>query len=74
MKSEKHLLTVPFVSVEDIITLKAFLRKNLREGGNALRLRGRHSNRKAVLGSKWRKGAQNDIPWRLAETVSFYVR
>lgn len=40
--------------------------------GCQIRPRGRHSNRKAVLGSKWRKNEQNDIPWRQAERVSFY--
>ena len=40
--------------------------------GCRIRPRGRHSNRKAVLGWRWCKGTQNDIPWRLAETVAFY--
>lgn len=40
--------------------------------GCQVRPRGRNSNRKAVLGSAWRAGTQNDIPWRMAETVSFY--
>jgi hypothetical protein len=37
-----------------------------------VRPRGRHSDRKKVLGYKWRKFSQNDIPWRMAETVTFY--
>jgi hypothetical protein len=40
--------------------------------GCSIRPRGRHSDRKKVLGSKWRKWSQNDIPWRKAETVTFY--
>lgn len=41
--------------------------------GCQVRPRGRHSNRKAVLGHWWRKHSQNDIPWRKAERVSFYL-
>lgn len=41
--------------------------------GCRIRPRGRHSNRKAVLGPAWSKGSQNDIPWRMAETVAFYM-
>jgi hypothetical protein len=41
--------------------------------GCQVRPRGRHSNRKAVLGYRWMRGTQNDIPWRMAERVSFYT-
>lgn len=41
--------------------------------GCQVRPRGRHSNRKAVLGNSWRARTQNDIPWRKAERVSFYL-
>jgi hypothetical protein len=37
-----------------------------------VRPRGRHSDRKAVLGNRWHRGTQNDIPWRMAERVAFY--
>jgi len=36
--------------------------------------RGRHSNRKAILGNKWKKGRQNDISWKIAETISIYKK
>lgn len=49
------------------------IRKELTKIYGPLRLRGRHSNRKKVLGSKWRKWTQNDVPWRLAETVAIYM-
>jgi hypothetical protein len=26
-----------------------------------------------VLGNQWRRNTQNDIPWKLAERVSFYI-
>ena len=41
--------------------------------GCQVRPRGRHSNRKSVLGGSWKAGTQNDIPWRQAERVSFYL-
>jgi hypothetical protein len=63
------LLKVKFRSVFQI----QFLKHQLEERhGCRIRPRGRHSNRKAVLGYGWRKHSQNDIPWRLAETVAFY--
>lgn len=36
-------------------------------------LRGRHHDRKEVLGDKWRAGKQNDIPVRDAEYIAVYV-
>lgn len=36
-------------------------------------LRGRHRNRKAILGNEWRKYSQNDIPWRKAEFIDVYL-
>ena len=64
------ILTVPFQSESQI----NYLRKILSETfGCQVRPRGRHSNRKAVLGKRWYKGTQNDIPWKQAERVSFYL-
>lgn len=63
------LLTVRF---ESEIQIKALVTLLSTEYGCQVRPRGRHSDRKAVLGYKWRKWSQNDIPWRLAENVSFY--
>ena len=54
---------------EDVLDLKKIV-QNLY--GGLIKLRGRHSNRKLVLGNKWRRGSQNDIPWRLAEQIAFY--
>lgn len=44
------------------------------ELGCKIRLRGRHKNRRAILGPLWRKHSQNDISWQIAEKVSFYKR
>jgi len=63
------LSNVEFESEEQILSIK----KTLQNRYNCeVRPRGRHSNRKLVLGNKWVANTQNDIPWRLAETVSFY--
>lgn len=37
------------------------------------RIRGRHSNRKEVLGAKWRPGGQNDISPQQAEYLAVYI-
>jgi hypothetical protein len=63
------ICSVPFTSVEEITEM----RKELTKKYGILRLRGRHSNRKLVLGNQWRRNTQNDIPWKLAERVSFYI-
>ena len=38
-----------------------------------LKLRGRHHDRKEVLGDKWRPGTQNEIPVKQAEFIAVYV-
>lgn len=63
------ILSVKFQSEEQI---KSIVKELSNQYGCVVRPRGRHSNRKMILGNKWRVGTQNDIPWRLAENVSFY--
>lgn len=63
------VLKVKFESELQITAIRTMLESIY---GCRIRPRGRHSDRKKVLGSKWRKWNQNDVPWRLAETVSFY--
>mgnify|MGYP006919763215 FL=1 len=65
-----NIMTVTFESELQIIAIKKMLEAIYE---SPIRPRGRHSDRKKVLGGKWRKWAQNDIPWRKAETVSFYI-
>lgn len=65
-----NIMTVKFESELQIIAIKKML-ETIYE--SSIRPRGRHSDRKKVLGGRWRKWAQNDIPWRKAETVSFYI-
>ena len=63
------VLKVKFESELQIMAIKTLLEIKYQ---CRIRPRGRHSNRKQVLGSGWRKRNQNDIPWRMAETVAFY--
>lgn len=65
-----NILSVKF---ESPIQIKALVTLLSAQYGCTIRPRGRHSDRKAVLGGRWRKWSQNDIPWRKAETVSFYI-
>jgi hypothetical protein len=60
------------VNFESEAQIKAITKMLSSIFGCQVRPRGRHSDRKKVLGGRWRKWSQNDIPWRLAETVSFY--
>lgn len=71
MSSTCFLLNVPMESEKQILLIKRALELQY---GCRVRPRGRHSNRKSVLGSRWGVGVQNDVPWRIAERVSFYKR
>jgi hypothetical protein len=64
------ILEVAYRSDEQILAIKRTF--EVIYGTKRIRPRGRHSNRKAVLGNSWRKWSQNDIPWRMAERVAFY--
>jgi hypothetical protein len=64
------ILEVTYRSEAQILAIKKVLEQIYQT--KRIRPRGRHSNRKLVLGSKWWPGTQNDIPWRIAERVAFY--
>jgi hypothetical protein len=64
-----NIMTVQYESELQIIAIKKMLEAIYE---SPIRPRGRHSDRKKVLGGRWRKWAQNDIPWRKAERVTFY--
>ena len=64
-----NIMTVKF---ESELQIKALTKLLSAVYETPVRPRGRHSDRKKVLGYKWRKFSQNDIPWRMAETVTFY--
>lgn len=64
------ILKVTYRSDEQILAIKRTLESIY--GTKRIRPRGRHSNRKALLGSRWMARTQNDVPWRMAERVAFY--
>ena len=64
-----NIMTVQYESELQIIAIKKMLEAIYE---SPIRPRGRHSDRKKMLGGRWRKWAQNDIPWRKAERVTFY--
>ena len=65
------ILEVTYRSEGQILAIKKVLEQIYNT--KRIRPRGRHSNRKALLGRMWRPGTQNDIPWRKAERVAFYT-
>lgn len=69
MSSSSYICTIDNSNIERTKEI----RKSLSKIYGPLRLRGRHSNRKKVLGDNWRKWNQNDVPWVLGEQVSFYI-
>lgn len=70
MSSERYITTIPNEPNTGVVEKIEELR---REYGS-IRLRGRHSDRKAVLGWKWRRHSQNDIPIEFAERIAIYKR
>lgn len=72
VRTSKHLGALPMYDVDGIKRFVELLKKE--HGVTSIRIRGRHSNRKSVLGSDWKAGTQNDIPWKRAEWVAFYAR
>jgi hypothetical protein len=68
-RSKYYIATIPMKSEEQVIEVK----KVLEQIFGWVTLRGRSRNRKTILGSAWRRGAQNDIPWRRAEYIDVYL-
>lgn len=68
-RTSTYIATIPMKNVEQVIEVK----KTLEQIFGWVVLRGRHSNRKKVLGDSWRTHSQNDIPWRKAERIDVYL-
>jgi hypothetical protein len=68
-RTTTYITTIPMKNVEQVIEVK----KTLQDIFGWVVLRGRHSDRKKVLGREWRRNKQNDIPWRKAETIDIYL-
>ena len=68
-RTSTYIATIPMKNVEQVIEVK----KTLEQIFGWVVLRGRHSDRKKVLGDNWRNHSQNDIPWRKAERIDIYL-
>jgi len=69
MKTITYIATIPMTTESEVLMQKALL---VQIFGWVV-LRGRHKDRKKVLGNRWRKWAQNDVPWRLADRIEVYL-
>jgi hypothetical protein len=68
-RTSTYIATIPMKSIEQVIEVK----KTLEQIFGWVVLRGRNSDRKKVLGNRWHRGTQNDIPWRNAERIDIYL-
>jgi hypothetical protein len=68
-RTASYIATIPMKNVEQVIEVK----KTLQDIFGWVVLRGRHSDRKKVLGDNWGSGTQNDVPWRKAEYIDVYL-
>lgn len=68
-RTSTFIATIPMKNVEQVIEVK----KTLEQIFGWVVLRGRHSDRKKVLGDKWYRSTQNDIPWRKAQRIDIYL-
>jgi hypothetical protein len=67
-RTKNFIATIPMKNEEQVIEVK----KVLEQIFGWVVLKGRHSDRKSVVNG-WRKWAQNDVPWRLAEYIDIYL-
>lgn len=67
-RTKNFIATIPMKNEEQVIEIK----KVLEQIFGWVTLKGRHSNRKSVVNG-WRKWAQNDVPWKLAEYIDIYL-
>jgi hypothetical protein len=68
-RTSTYIATIPMKNVEQVIEVK----KTLEQIFGWVVLRGRNSDRKKVLVNGYRRGSQNDIPWRKAERIDIYL-
>jgi hypothetical protein len=67
-RTKNFIATIPMKNEEQVIEVK----KVLEQIFGWVTLKGRHSNRKSVVNG-WRKWAQNDVPWKVAEYIDIYL-
>ena len=68
-RTSTYIATIPMKSEEQVMEVK----KVLEQIFWWLWLRGRHSDRKSVLGGRYGCNSQNDIPWRKAQYIDIYL-
>jgi hypothetical protein len=68
-RTSTYIATIPMVNEVTTIEVK----KVLEQIFGWVRLRGRHKDRKSILGNAWHKWTQNDIPWRKAQYIDIYL-
>jgi len=68
-RTSNYIATIPMKSEEQVMEVK----KVLEQIFGWVTLRGRHADRKSVLGNHWSKSRQNDIPWRKAQYIDIYL-
>ena len=68
-RTKTYLATILNVTEAETLRTKAVLEHMF----GWVVLRGRNTDRKAVLGPRWRSRTQNDIPWRKAEYIDIYL-
>ena len=68
-RTSNYIATIPMKNEEQVLEVK----KVLEQIFGWVTLRGRHSDRKKVLGTRWGYGIQNDIPWRKAQYIDIYL-
>ena len=67
-RTKNFIATIPMKNEEQVIEIK----KVLEQIFGWVVLKGRHSDRKSVV-TGWRKWAQNDVPWKVAEYIDVYL-
>ena len=68
-RTSNYIATIPMKNEEQVLEVK----KVLEQIFGWVTLRGRHTDRKSVLGGRWSKSRQNDIPWRKAQYIDIYL-
>lgn len=68
-RTSNYIATIPMKNEEQVLEVK----KVLEQIFGWVTLRGRHSDRKKVLGGRWSKSRQNDIPWRQSQYIDIYL-
>ena len=68
-RTSNYIATIPMKNEEQVLEVK----KVLEQIFGWVTLRGRHSDRKKVLGRSWSKSRQNDVPWRQSQYIDIYL-